>query len=492
VALLLFGVGIHFSLRDLLAVWRIAVPGAMIQVALSALLAFGVGRLVFGWNIEAAMVLGMALAIASTAVATRGLEARAHLQTTAGNIALGWLVMQDLIVIVALVLLPTLAHLEQGGPAALASVIGEKLLEVAGFVAVVLVVGRRLIPWLLAWTARDGSHELFRLAVIVVALGIAYASATLAGVSLALGAFFAGVVLAESDISHQAAAESVPIQQVFTILFFVSVGMLFNPTVLMQVPVQLLAVVLVILLGTSAITLLIMTVARFPPRVSVVVAATFAQIGEFSFILTGLAVSDGFLPPEGRDLVLGAAILTIVANPFLFRAAEALGATMERSARLRHWHHSRAEIAAREVIPQNSGHVIVVGHGRVGSVVAAALKDERVPYVVVEQNFRVAQDVRQTGVPVIYGDAGWPEVLGAAHPETARLLIIAIPERGNVRRIIQAAREANPNLPVIVRTHSESEADWLRAQDIERVVMSEQRTANEIAGHAIQSLRGLD
>jgi CPA2 family monovalent cation:H+ antiporter-2 len=386
VALLLFGVGIHFSLRDLAAVWRIAVPGAILQVAVSSLIGFGLGRLLFGWRPEAAVVLGMALAIASTAVATRGLEARGHLRTTAGNFALGWLVMQDLIVILALVLLPTMAHFERDGAVAFVTLVGRKLLEVAAFVAVILIVGRRLIPWLLAWTARDGSRELFRLAVIVVALGVAYASAELAGVSLALGAFFAGVVLAESDVSHQAVAESVPIQQVFTVLFFVSVGMLFDPTVLLHAPVQVLAIVLVILFGTSGVTLLIMTAARFPSRTSVVVAATLAQIGEFSFILTGLAVSAGLLPSEGRDLVLAAAILTIVANPFLFRSAEALGTVMDRSARLRRWQHGRAEVAARREIPRTSDHVIIVGHGRVGSVVAATLRNEGVPYIVVEQN----------------------------------------------------------------------------------------------------------
>jgi CPA2 family monovalent cation:H+ antiporter-2 len=489
VALLLFGVGIHFSLRDLAAVWRIAVPGAILQVAVSSLIGFGLGQLLFGWRPEAAMVLGMTLAIASTAVATRGLQARGHLRTLAGNIALGWLVMQDLIVILALVLLPTIANFERDGAVAFVTLVARNLLEVAAFVAVILVVGRRLIPWLLGWTARDGSRELFRLAVIVTALGVAYASAELAGVSLALGAFFAGVVLAESDVNHQAAAESVPIQQVFTVLFFVSVGMLFDPTALLHAPVQVLAIVLVILFGTSGVTLVIMTASRFPSRTSVVVAATLAQIGEFSFILTGLAVSAGLLPPEGRDLVLAAAILTIVANPFLFWSAEALGSVMDRSVRLRRWQHGRAEVAARKEIPRTSDHVIIVGHGRVGSVVAATLRNEGVPYIVVEQNLALAREVRAQGATVIYGDAGWPEVLDAAHPETARLLIIAIPERGNVRRIVQVARESHPDLPIIVRTHSEGEADWLRTQDIERVVMSERRTANEIAEHALESLR---
>jgi CPA2 family monovalent cation:H+ antiporter-2 len=489
VVLLLFGVGIHFSLSDLMAVWRIAVPGALLQVAISSLIAFCVGRFLLGWTAEAAIVLGVALAIASTAVATRVLEVRGHLQTRGGHIALGWLVMQDLIVIIALVLLPTIANFESDTAVGFAGLIGRKLLAVAGFVAVVLIVGRRLIPRILAWTARDGSRELFRLAVIVVALGVAFTSAELAGVSLALGAFFAGVVIAESDMSHQAAAESVPIQQVFTVLFFVSVGMLFDPVVLLASPLQVCALVLAILAGTGLVTLLILIAARVAPGVAVVVAAALAQIGEFSFILTGIAVSAGLLPAEARDLVLAAAIVTIVINPFLFRGAQLFGTWLERSAWLRRWQRGPDETAARKVMPRLSDHVIIVGHGRVGSVVAATLRDEGIPYMVVEQNLTLARQVRAEGVPVIYGDAGWPEILGAAHPETARLLIIAIPERGHVRRIVQAAREANPNLPVIVRTHSESEADWLRSQDIERIVMSERRTANEIAEHALKNLR---
>jgi CPA2 family monovalent cation:H+ antiporter-2 len=430
----------------------------------------------------------MALAIASTAVATRVLDAQGRLQTITGHIALGWLVMQDLIVILALVLLPILLSPGEGTGAAPA-LVAKQLLGVAVFVAAVLLIGRRLIPWLLAWTARDGSRELFRLAVIVVALGVAYASAEFAGVSLTLGAFFAGVVLAESDLSHQAAAESVPIQQVFTVLFFVSVGMLFDPTVLARAPVQVLAVVLVIVCGTGGMTLLLLLGFRLRARVAANVAGSLAQIGEFSFILAGFGVSAGILQPEGRDLILAAAIVTIIINPFLFQALEWAGGRLERLALLRRWQHGPREKAARRQLPPLSGHVIIVGHGRVGSVVADTLRDADVPYIVVEQNLRLAREVRDIGVPAIYGDAGWPEVLGAARPETARLLIIAIPEGGNVRRIVQTAREANPELAVIVRTHSNSEAEWLRNQAIDRVVMSERRTAMDIAEHALSSLR---
>jgi CPA2 family monovalent cation:H+ antiporter-2 len=489
VALLLFGVGMHFSLRDLLGVWRAAVPGALLQVVLSSLLAFGLARTLLGWPMEAALVLGPALGISSTAVATRVLEARSGLQSPAGRIAFGWLVMQDLLVILALVLLPNLADPASTDPAELAHTLTGKLLEVGGFVAVMLLVGRKLVPRILEWTALDGSRELFRLAVIVVALGVAYAAAELTGVSLALGAFFAGVVVAESDVSHQAAAESVPIQQIFTVLFFVSVGMLLDPSVLLRMPLQVLAVVTTILLGTGGVTLVTLLALRTAPGVAATVAGALSQIGEFSFILTGLAVGSGLMPPEGRDLVLAAAFVTIVANPLVFRLAETVGALVGHSKKMRQWQRGPSEAGARKAVPPLTEHVIIVGHGRVGSVVAAALREHQVPYVVVEQNMALARNVRRDGVTVIYGDAGWPEVLGAARPETARLLIIAIPERGNVRRIVQSAREANPDLPVIVRTHTDSEAAWLQSQAIERIVMSERRTAADIAAYALEALQ---
>jgi CPA2 family monovalent cation:H+ antiporter-2 len=235
------------------------------------------------------------------------------------------------------------------------------------------------------------------------------------------------------------------------------------------------------------VTLVTLLGLRTPFAIAALVAAALAQIGEFSFILTGLAVKDGLLPSEGRDLVLAASLLTIVASPFVFRAAETLGSRVEELPRVRGWQAGRTVARARAEIPPLSHHAIVVGHGRVGSVVAAALRQQGVPYVVVEQNLALARGLRREGVPVVYGDAGWPEVLVAAHPESARLLVIAIPEGGQVRRIVQTAREANPHLRVIVRTHSDAEAEWLHAQAIERVVMSERRTAMEIAEHAIKS-----
>jgi CPA2 family monovalent cation:H+ antiporter-2 len=487
VALLLFGVGLHFSLGDLVAVWRTAVPGALIQVALSAVLGFGVGRLI-GFDDRAAAMLAACLAVASTVVATRGLGERGQLGTNAGRVALGWLVMQDLIVVILLVLLPGGADdvaARYGAAASLAL----KLAKAGGFAAAMLLLGRRIIPWLLEHTAREGSRELFRLSVIVAALGIAYLSSTLAGVSLALGAFFAGVVIADSDVSHQAAGESVPVQQVFTVLFFVSVGMLFDPAAFVRVPLHIAAVTLAVVIGNALITLLVLLAFRAAPRSAVEVGAALAQIGEFSFILSGTAVARGLLPAEGRDLVLAAAMISIVLQPALHRAAAALGAPLERLGFLRAWHTSRGAATVQKASSLD-GHAIIVGHGRVGSVIAASLRRQGVPYVVIEQNLRFAERLRHEDIPVVYGDAAWPEVLDAARPAKARLLVIAVPERAAVRRILAEARRVNPGIELVVRTHSTEEANWLRQNGVGLVVMGEHHIASEMAEQALKRFGG--
>jgi CPA2 family monovalent cation:H+ antiporter-2 len=483
VALLLFGVGLHFSIGDLVTVWRIAVPGALLQVALSAGLGFGVGRLI-GFETGASAVLAACLAVASTVVATRGLGERGQLTTNAGRVALGWLVMQDLIVVVLLVLLPGDTDdvaARYGAAASLAL----KLAKVAGFAAGMLLLGRRVIPWLLEQTAREGSRELFRLSVIVAALGIAYLSSALTGVSLALGAFFAGVVIADSDVSHQASGESVPVQQVFTVLFFVSVGMLFDPSAFVRVPAHIGAVALAVVVGNSLITLLLLLALRAAPRSAAEVGAALAQIGEFSFILSGTAVARGLLPAEGRDLVLAAAMISIVLQPALLRAAEAFGARLERLGFLRAWHASHGAATADKAASLER-HAIIVGHGRVGSVIAASLRRQGIPYVVIEQNLRFAEQLRQDDIPVVYGDAAWPEVLDAARPAKARLLVIAVPERAAARRIIAEARRVNPGIELIVRTHSTEEAEWLRRNGVGLVVMGEHHIASEMAVHALK------
>ncbi|MDE1968108.1 MAG: cation:proton antiporter, partial [Alphaproteobacteria bacterium] len=483
VVLLLFGVGLHFSVADLRAVWRVAVPGALLQIVLSAALGFGVARLI-GFGAEPAAALAMCLAVASTVVATRALEERGRLMTETGRIALGWLVMQDLVVVLVLVVLPggTQSPFAFGHDPI--TVGASKVVEAAVFAAIMLPLGRRFIPWLLTLTARDGSRELFRLAVIVSALGIAYLAAALVGVSPALGAFFAGIIIAESDVSHQAAGESVPVQQIFTVLFFVSVGMLFDPGVLLRAPLQVAAVTAMVIVGNALITLVVLFVMSAAPRSALEVAALLAQIGEFSFILSGAAARSGLLPGDGRSLVLAAALISILLQPLMLRLAEALSTPLEKVGFLRKWHAGRREIKRRDTLPQLKGHAIIIGHGRVGSVIAASLREQGVPYIVIEQNLRFAEQLRQEGVPVIYGDAAWPEVFEAAGPDRARLLVIAVPDKGAVRRILAEARAINPKLDVVARTHSRDEAEWLKRHGVGRVVMGESHTASEMANYA--------
>ena len=484
VALLLFGVGLHFSLDDLAAVWRIAVPGALVQIAASAGLGYGVGRFA-GLASGEAVMLAACVSVASTVVATRALGERGRLATAAGRVALGWLVVQDLVVVALLVLLPGAAGAPKSVYAAAASV-GLQLAEVVVFVAGMLLLGRRVIPRLLELTARDGSHELFRLAVIAVALGIAYLSSTLIGVSLALGAFFAGVIIADSDVSHQAAGESLPVQQVFTVLFFVSVGMLFDPAELIHAPLSIAAIAASVIVGNCLVTLLILLALRTAPRNATLAAAALAQIGEFSFILSSTAVARGLMPAQGRSLVLAAALISILVQPLVFRAMDRVGAAADRLRFLRRWSAARRKPAKGDGAEVLAGHAILIGYGRVGGVIGTALRNQQIPYVVIEQDLRFAELLRREGIPVIYGDAAWPEVLDAAKLERARLLVIAIPDRRATRRIIARARHINPAIDIVVRTHTGAEADWLAGQSIGRVVMGELHTAREMADYALE------
>ena len=467
-----------------------AVPGALLQIGTSTAIGCGIGRL-FGWGPGPALVLGLALAIASTAVATRALEDRRQLGSAAGQIALGWLVVQDLVVIVALVLLPVLADGVET-PGDLLGILGPRLLGVAAFVAAVLLIGRRALPWLLDRTARMGSHELFTLSVIVVALGVAYGSATLFGVSLALGAFFAGVVLGESDLSHQAAAEALSVQSVFTVLFFVSVGMLFDPTVPVHMPLEVLAVLLSVVLGTGLVTLLMLLVLRTPPKTAAVVAGALAQIGEFSFILTELAVRKELFSQDGRDLVLTAALLAIIVNPAVVRVAMAFGTWLEVWPPLTRWREP-SETAPRWFAPTDRlhGHAIIVGHGRVGRVVTAALRQQGLPYVVVEANRRRAEALRLDGGSVVYGDATRHDVFGAARPEAAQILVVALPDAFHARRMVELARAANPMIGTVVRAHRDEEVAFLTEREVGMVIMGEREIALSISDCVLRRL-GMD
>jgi CPA2 family monovalent cation:H+ antiporter-2 len=485
VILLMFGVGLHFSLADMLSVRAIAIPGAIIQIALATLLGMGLAW-ALGWSMGAALVFGLALSVASTVVVLRALQERRLVETERGRIAVGWLIVEDLVMVLTLVLLPPLAAVLKGDSGAvadwqaLAVPVGFTFAKVAIFIAGMLVFGIRVIPWILHYVAHTGSRELFRLAVLAIALGVAYGAATLFDVSFALGAFLAGMVLSESQLSQRAASESLPLRDAFAVLFFVSVGMLFDPGILLRAPLSVLATVLIIIVGKGVIGYGIVKLFRHPQATALMIAASRAQIGEFSFILAGLGVSLALLPAAGRDLILAAAILSILINPLLFAAIDLMGARHEATAA----GDGQAatppvEIPSREPIPVThlSGHIVLVGHGRVGSVISAALMDAKTPLLVVEDDASVAARLRAKGIETITGNAADPEVVHATNLGVARCLLIAIPDAFEGGQVVEQARNVNAALPIIARAHSEEEIAHLQRHGATTVIMGEQEIA---------------
>jgi monovalent cation:H+ antiporter-2, CPA2 family len=489
VALLMFAIGLHFSPRDLFRVWHIAVPGALLQVAACTLVGFGAGQLL-GWPVSASLVLGLAGAISSTAVSIKALEDRGQLSTEAGRIALGWLVVQDLAVIVALVLLPLVSA---GVPdmEALAWMIGKTLLMIALFAGFLMGVGQWLLPAILRATARLGSRELFTLGVIVLALGFAYGSSMLTGMSLALGAFFAGLVLGESDLSYQAAAESLPIQSIFTVLFFVSVGMLFDPTLFITAPLSITTLVVAII-GGSLIFLVIMLTLGVAPAVATSASGTLAQIGEFSFILTGAALGLSIMTPDQQGLLLAAALVSILLHSLTMQVYARLGVRLEARLTLpQKQKRQPAKLPDGSILEALSGHVIVVGHGRVGSVIASALRRAGESFIVLEGQWRVSEQARAAGDIVIFGDATRPDVLGAARPRQARLIAVALPDAFQSRRVIELAREANPTICIVARAHSDDEYQYLMGLGADLVIMGEREIALSMSDFTLQRM-GMD
>jgi CPA2 family monovalent cation:H+ antiporter-2 len=496
VILLMFGVGLHFSIETLMAVRWIAVPGAIAQIAVATAIGTFMG-MGWGWSLGAGLVLGLALSVASTVVLLRALQQRNELDSQHGRIAVGWLIVEDLAMVLALVFLPVLAEVLQGSggeinTGALLAKLGITVGKLALFVVIALVGGKRLVPWLLEQIARTGSRELFTLAVLAIALGIAYGSAALFDVSFALGAFFAGVLLSESELSHRAAADSLPLQDAFAVLFFVSVGMLFDPTILVRNPLAVLAVLLAIVVGKSVAAFLIVLLFRYPVATALTVSASLAQIGEFSFILAAMGVSLGLLPPEGRDLVLAGALISITLNPFVFatitpvtrwvRARPALYALMERGA---------TRLATLPDNPRSNplrDHAVIVGYGRVGGIIGAALAEQRLPFIVIERDLRLVEALRERGLRAIYGDASASGVLDAAHVQTAKLLVIASPDSYAARRVLDLAREANPEVDTVVRTHTDQEREHFEKQGVGRVVMGERELALGMTDYALGSL----
>ncbi|MCW7538765.1 Kef family K(+) transporter [Aquabacterium sp. A7-Y] len=483
VILLMFGVGLHFSLRDLLSVRRIAIPGALAQIAAATAMGWGIGRWL-GWSHVAGLVFGLCLSVASTVVLLRALQERDLVDSDRGHIAIGWLVVEDLVMVLTLVLLPAATPLLlPGGSAAQPSTgslfitLGLTLGKVSAFVALMLVVGRRFIPWLLDRVAESGSKELFRLAVLAVALGIAFGAASLFGVSFALGAFFAGMVLGESELSHEAAEETVPLRDAFAVLFFVSIGMLLDPRVFVREPLAVLAVFAVIVAGKSLIAFAIVKAFRHPTTTALTISASLAQIGEFSFILGGLAISLKLMPEDARDLILAGAILSILFNPLIFAALAGLARRAERRSGVQD-SEAAADNPARSGL---SGHTVLVGHGRVGSRIARRLRESGHPLVVIEDRLEVVRELRSQGYEVLCGNGARPALLEQAGIARASRLVVAIPNAFEAAEVVHSARQAHAGLRVVARAHSDSGARHLHEHGADRVILAEAQLAQEMA-----------
>ncbi|MBV7538492.1 Kef family K(+) transporter [Duganella sp. sic0402] len=500
VMLMMFGVGLHFSLEDLWDVRKVALPGAILQIAVATALGMALAHF-WGWSIGGGLVFGLALSVASTVVLLRALEERGILDSFNGRIAVGWLVVEDLVTVLMLVLLPALAS-SLGGEAldgghgggddniwwTLALTLG----QVGAFIVLMLVVGRKLFPWILWQVARTGSRELFTLCVIAAAVGIAYASTHYFGVSFALGSFFAGMVLRESALAHRAAEESLPLRDAFAVLFFVSVGMLFEPTVLTEQPLKLLAVVAIVVVGKSVAAFLLVLLLRYPAKTALMVSASLAQIGEFSFILAALGISLKLMPEEGQSLILAGAIISIALNPVVFLVTKPLerwlGKNLDLAAKFDRSPDPLAELPMTTPHEHLRGQVVLVGYGRVGRKIAAVLKEKGISYVVAEQNREVVDQLRKDGVPAVAGNAGEPAVLIQAHIAHAAILVIATPDTFHVRAMIETARALNPGIKTVVRTHNDAEADLLRSERAGEIFMGEQELAKGMTAYVLDSL----
>jgi monovalent cation:H+ antiporter-2, CPA2 family len=496
IMLLMFGVGLHFSPSELLSVKRVAVPGALIQMAVTTSVGAGIAWF-WGWGLAPSVIFGLCLACASTVVLLKSLEVRGELDSMGGRIAVGWLVVQDLVTVLALVLLPPFAAIIGGTNATTAAVstgstslwltVGHTLLLVGAFVALMFIVGKRLLPWLLWQVAKTGSRELFTLAVVTTAIGIALGAASFFNVSFALGAFVAGSVMRESEFSHRAAEETLPLRDAFSVLFFVSIGMMVDPAVFLNQPGQILVVVMVVMFVNFASAVVIVIANRYPLSTALSIGASLGQIGEFSIILAGLALGLGIIQPELMHLVLAAVLLSIAFNTLLFKAVEPA----------RRWVLSRSAVARRldqrqdptAALPMSTdrkyleGQLVLVGYGRVGKRIGQALVERSIPYVIVEQSRERVEALREEGFAAVSGDLGDPGVLIQAHIAKASMLVIATPDTVHVRQMIETARLLNPSIEVIVRTHSEDESELLAADGFGKIFFGEEELAKGMVRH---------
>jgi CPA2 family monovalent cation:H+ antiporter-2 len=494
VILLMFGVGLHFSLEDLLSVGRIAIPGALAQIvsatALGMILAYSLG-----WSMGAGFVFGLSLSVASTVVLLRAMQERRLLETERGRIAVGWLIVEDLAMVLTLVLLPALAPvLKEGAAGSLDFVTLMEstvitLTKVAAFVAIMLIVGKRVIPWILHYVAHTGSRELFRLAVLAIALGVAFGAALLFDVSLALGAFFAGMILSESELSQRAASETLPLRDAFAVLFFVSVGMLVDPMFVLREPIPLLATVLIIVIGKSLAAFLIVRLFGHPMSTALTISASLAQIGEFSFILAGLGVALTILPESARELILAGAIFSILLNPLVFAAVDRRLMTAEAKSVPQAGAAGEERASARESIPATKlvDHVVLVGYGRVGRMIGTTLPPAT-PLLVIEDDRDRVATLKGEGREAIAGNAAHPDVIAAANFPAARCLLVAIPDAFEGGQVTEQARAINRSLWIIARAHSEEEIEHLKRHGASSVVMGEHEIARAmVAGIPLRS-----
>ena len=479
VVLLMFGVGLHFSLKDLMAVKAIAIPGAVAQIAVATLLGMGLSSLL-GWPWMTGLVFGLCLSTASTVVLLRALEDRQLLDSQRGQIAIGWLIVEDLVMVLALVLLPAIAGMFEQGNASVSMLLIDLLItigKVVAFMVLMMVVGRRAVPWILARSAATGSRELFTLAVLALALGIAFGAVEFFDVSFALGAFFAGMVLNESELSHRAAHDTLPLRDAFAVLFFVSVGMLFDPMILLEQPLAVAGVLAIIVLGKSLAALLLVLLFGHSRRTALTISVSLAQIGEFAFILAGLGISLKLLPDEGRNLVLAGAILSIMLNPLLF-------ALLQRYLGKKEAEEEQQQAAIMEEenpIPVNlCNHAIIVGFGRVGSLLGRKLIDNGVPIVVVENSRTRVDALRAEGISAVLGNAARTETMDLARLDCARWLLLTIPNGFEAGEIVIAAREKRPSIEILARAHHDEEVHYITERGANQVVMGEREIANSM------------
>ena len=493
VVLLMFGVGIHFSLRDLLAVRGIAIPGAVVQISVATLLGIALA-VMLGWGVPAGVVLGLSLSVASTVVLLRALIQRNTLDTIHGRAAVGWLIVEDIFTVLVLVLLPSFGMLVNAGDLAAADglsillPLGEALLKAAALGVIMLVVGVRVVPWLLVQVAREGSQEMFTLAVLAMAIGLAFASAVIFDVSLALGAFLAGAIISETDLSHKAAADALPLRDAFAVLFFVSVGMLVDPGYLVDHIPAVVAVVLLIVVGKSVAAIAIVTLLRYPLRTGLTVGAGLAQIGEFSFILVTAGVSEGLLPVDAHQLVVAGAMISITLNPLAF----ALVDPAERWLKARPALHQMLDRGGgRLARPEPAhepmhGHAVICGWGRVGRMVGRALETRGFGYVVIEEHRPTVESLRERGVQALYGDIADEHLLEYADVRRARALVFAAYDPPSAEFAVEYARRVNPRIEIVARVETPEEADRLLARGASQTVEGERELAVQMARYTLR------